>query len=237
MTEASTLPTYVLDDGIAVITMDDGKANAFGNDVLEALEGLLDRVEADGARALVLVGRAGKFSAGFNLKEMTAGVEAMRALVVRGARWWLRLYGLGVPTVAACTGHALAGGAITLMACDVSIGADVPAKIGLTEVAIGMPLPIFAIEFARERLTKTAFVPSTLHATVYDPAGAAEVGYLTRVVPMESLLDEAMAEARRLAEFRTGAYARTKTNARTAMIESCLAGLEADMASVDGPTA
>ncbi len=236
MTEASTLPTYELDDGIAVITMDDGKANAFGNDVLETLEGLLDRVEADGARALVLVGRDGKFSAGFNLKEMTAGVEAMRALVVRGAKWWLRLYGLGVPTVAACTGHALAGGAITLMACDVSIGADVPAKIGLTEVAIGMPLPVFAIEFARERLTKTSFVPSTLHATVYDPAGAAEVGYLDRVVPPESLLDEAMTEARRLAEFRTGAYARTKTNARTAMISACLAGLEADMASVDGPT-
>lgn len=235
MTDAAALPTYELHEGIAVITLDDGKANAFGNAVLEVLEGLLDRVEADGARGLVLVGREGRFSAGFDLKEMTDSVDGMRALVVRGARWWLRLYGVGVPTVAACTGHALAGGAITLMACDVRIGADVPAKVGLTEVAIGMPLPVFAIEFARERLTKKSFVASTLHATVYDPAGAAKVGYLDRVVPAESLVDEALAEARRLAEFRTGAYARTKTNARTAMIEACLAGLEADMASVDGP--
>lgn len=235
MTEASTLPSYLLNEGIAVITLDDGKANAFGDEVLEVLEGLLDRMEADGARALVLMGREGMFSAGFNLKEMTASVEGMQALVARGARWLLRLYGLGVPTVAACTGHALAAGAITLMACDVRLGADVPAKIGLTEVGIGMPLPIFAVEFARDRLTKSSFVASTLHATVYDPAGAAKVGYLDRVVPRESLLDEAMAEARRLAEFRTGAYARTKTNARNLMIEACLAGLEADIASVEGP--
>lgn len=232
----AALPTYSLDDGIAVITLDDGKANAFGDAVLEALEGLLDRVEADGARALVLIGRDGKFSAGFDLKEMTASVEGMRALVARGARWWLRLYGLGVPTVAACTGHALAGGAITLMACDVRIGADVPAKIGLTEVAIGMPLPIFAVEFARERLVREAFVPATLGATAYDAAGAAAVGYLDRVVPLDALVDEAMAEARRLAELRTGAYARTKTNARRGMIDACLAGVDADLATVEGPT-
>ena len=236
MSDASTLPTYRLDDGIAVITLDDGKANAFGDAVLAHLEGLLDQVEADGARALVLVGREGKFSAGFDLREMTAGVEQMRALVARGARWWLRLYGLGIPTVAAGTGHALAGGAITLMACDVRIGADVPCKIGLTEVAIGMPLPIFAIEFARDRLTRAAFGPATLGATAYDAAGAVEAGYLDRVVPAESLLDEAVAEARRLAEYRTGAYGRTKANARTPMIEACLAGVDADMASMDGPS-
>ncbi|HEX2574818.1 MAG TPA: crotonase/enoyl-CoA hydratase family protein [Aquihabitans sp.] len=235
MTEAPTLPTYRLDDGIAVITLDDGKANAFGDAVLEALEGLLDRVEADGARALVLVGREGRFSAGFDLKEMTAGVEAMRALVARGARWWLRLYGLGVPTVAACTGHALAGGAITLMACDVRVGADVPAKIGLTEVAIGMPLPAFAVAFARERLDVRAFTAATLQGTAYDPAGAVEVGYLDRVVPAADVEAEAMADARRLAELRTGAYARTKTTARRAMVEACLAELEDDLAGIDGP--
>lgn len=235
MTDASTLPTYRLDGNVAVITFDDGKANVFGDAVLECLEALLDRVEADGARALVLVGRPGRFSAGFDLKEMTAGVEAMQALVVRGARWWLRLYGLGVPTVAACTGHALAGGAITLMACDVRIGADIAAKIGLTEVAIGMALPVFAVEFARDRLTKEAFVAATLGGTAYDPASAAAVGYLDRVVPADAVVDEAMTEARRLTELRTGAYARTKVNARGPMIEACLAGVEADMATMDGP--
>jgi enoyl-CoA hydratase len=235
MTEA-TLPTYRLDGNLAVITLDDGKANVFSNAALEALEGHLDQVEADGARGLVIIGRPGRFSAGFDLSEMTTSVEGMRALVARGARWWLRVYGLGMPTVAACTGHALAGGAITLLSCDVRIGADVPAKIGLSEVSIGMPLPIFAVELARDRLDKAAFSRSTIGGTVYDAAGAVDAGYLDRVVPADDLVTEAMAEARRLAELRTAAYARTKTNARGAMIEACLAGLDADMSSVDAPT-
>lgn len=235
MVDPTVLPTYQLDDGIAVITLDDGKANAFGTVVLEELESLLDRAEEDAARALVIMGREGRFSAGFDLKEMTGSVEAMRALVVRGARWWLRLYGLGIPTVSACTGHALAGGALTLLASDVRVGADVPAKIGLTEVSIGMALPIFAVELARERITKKSFQPATMQGLVYDPVGAAKVGYLDRVVPAESLLHEAMAEARRLAELSTVAYARTKTNARGPMIQACLAGVEADMATMGGP--
>ena len=232
----SPLPTWTLDDGVAVITLDDGKANVFSDAVVARLETILDEIEASEARSLVLLGRPGKFSAGFDLSEMTAGVEVMRALVARGARWWARLYGLGLPTVAACTGHALAGGAITLLSCDVRIGADVPAKIGLSEVAIGMPLPKFAVELARERLTKASFTLSTIGGTVYDPAGAAAVGYLDRVVDADQLLPEALAEARRLGELRTSAFARTTTNARGALIAQILAELDADMASVDAPT-
>jgi enoyl-CoA hydratase len=236
MPDSSTLPTYRLDDGVAVVALDDGKANAFSNAVLGSLEDILDQVEADGARALVLVGRPGRFSAGFDLAEMTAGAEEMRALVARGARWWLRLYQLPVPTVAACTGHALAGGAITLLACDVRLGADLPARIGLSEVSIGMPLPVFAVEFARDRLVPPAFTAATMGAMVYDPATAALVGYLDRVVPSETLVAEAMTEARRLAELRTGAYARTKRAARGAMVTACEDSLEADLAGIDGPS-
>ena len=230
------LPTLAVEDGVAVITLDDGKANVFSDAVVARLEDLLDEVEAGPARSLVLVGRPGKFSAGFDLGEMTASLEGMRALVSRGARWWARLYGFGLPTVAACTGHALAGGAITLLACDVRIGADLPAKIGLSEVAIGMPLPKFAVELARDRLTKASFTMSTMGATVYDPAGAASVGYLDRVVPEDELLAEALETARALGALSTGAFARTKTNVRGAVIAQVLAELDADMASVDGPS-
>jgi len=233
MADTAPLPTYRVDDGIATITFDDGKANVFSDAVLAHLEGLLDRVEADGARALVIAGRPGRFSAGFDLAEMTAGTETMRALVARGARWWLRVYGLGIPTVAACTGHALAGGAITLLVCDVRVGPDIAAKIGLNEVAIGMSLPVFAVELARDRLVKTAFTAATMGASVYDPAGAARVGYLDQVVPADQVIDTAAAEARRLAAMRTGAYARTKLTARAAMIEATLAGIDADLASVE----
>ena len=229
--DGPTLPTYRLDDGVAVITLDDGKANVFSTAAVAHLEGLLDQVEADGARALVLAGRPGRFSAGFDLGEMTASADGARALVGRGGRWWLRLYGLGMPTVAACTGHALAGGAITLLSCDVRLGADAPAKIGLSEVSIGMPLPSFAVELARDRLAKSAFVAATLGGQVFDPAGAAEVGYLDRVVPPDDLLAEAMAEARRLGAFRTGAYAATKTNARRALIEVVGPAIDDDLAT------
>lgn len=231
-------PTYwITDDQIAVVTLDDGKANAMSTAVVHGLDATLDRAKSDAARALVITGRPGKFSAGFNLDEMTASLESMRALVGLGARWMLRLYGYGMPTVAAGTGHALAGGALTLLSCDVRLGADLPAKIGLSEVAIGMPLPKFAVELARDRLVREAFGPATIGAQIYDPAGAAQVGYLDRVVPEADLLDAAMAEARRLAELRTGAYAVTKTNARGAMIEACLAELDADLAGIDGPDA
>lgn len=228
------LPTYRLDGNVAVITMDDGKANVFSNAALEVLEGLLDRVAADEARALVLVGRPGKFSAGFDLAEMTSSVEGMRALVVRGCRWWMRLYGLGVPTVAACTGHALAGGAITLLSSDVRLGADVPSKIGLNEVAIGMTLPIFAVELARDRIAP-AHLLKAVTGQVYDAQGALAVGFLDRVVAEEALLEEALAEARSLAERNTTAFGGTKTNLRGEMIERCLAGVEADMARMAGP--
>jgi len=234
MTDAP-LPTYRLDDNVAVITLDDGKANVFSSAAIAHVDSLLDRAEADGARALVIAGRPGRFSAGFNLEEMTASAESMRSLVVDGARWLCRLYGLGMPTVAACTGHALAAGALTLLACDRRIAADVPAKIGLNEVAIGMTLPVFAVELARDRLLKTAFSAATMGGQIYDVAGAAAVGYVDEVVDADDLLAAALADAHRLAQLRTGAYGATKQNARGEMIERLLAGLEHDMATVDIP--
>ena len=237
MSDSSTspLPTYRREGDVAVVTLDDGKANVISTAVIDALHGHLDRLESEGARALVLVGRPGRFSAGFDLSEMTAGVESMRALGVHGARWLMRLYGLGVPTVAACTGHALAAGALTLLSCDVRVGADVPAKIGLNEVAIGMALPKFAVELARERVPHHELGAATLGARIYDPAGAVAAGYLDRVVPETELLGTALAEAERLAGLRTGAYALTKLNLRQAMIADQLATVQADLDSVGMP--
>lgn len=231
-----TLPTYRFDDGIAVVTLDDGKANAFSTATLVSLEGHLDHAVADGAQALVLVGRPGRFSAGFALDEMTGNVVDMRALVVRGARFWLRLYGLGIPTVAACTGHALAGGALTLLSCDLRLAADGPAKIGLSEVAIGLTLPKFAFALAEDRLTRPALTAATIGAQVYDPAGAAGVGYIDRIVAPDDLLATAVDEARRLGQLDTAAYAGTKANARADLIERELARVVEDMETLELPS-
>ncbi len=227
-------PTYRLIDGVAVVTLDDGKANAISGTLLEGLHEALDRAEEE-ARAVVIVGREGRFSAGFDLAAMTASAESMRTLVVDGARLLMRLYGLALPTVAACTGHALAAGALVLLSADHRVGADGSFKIGLNEVSIGMALPMFAVELARERLTPTLFGPATLHSRIYEPGQAVSAGYLDRVVPAEEVLDTALADAQRLAELRTGAYARTKLVARQGVISRIITTLDADMATVAGP--
>lgn len=235
MTDAPGLPTFELDDGVAVITLDDGKANAITHDVLDRLSALLDWALADEVRVVVIAGREGRFSAGFDLATMTSGEHAVRALVKHGAEFYMKLYGFPLPTVAACTGHALAGGAILLLSIDQRVGADGPAKIGLNEVAIGMGLPIFAVELARDRLSPTQLGAATMAAHIYDPASAVEAGYLDRVVPAESVIAEAIADARHLAQLRTGAYSLTKRLARQRSIDHILATLDADMASLTGP--
>lgn len=228
--------TTIGQDGVAVVRLDDGKANAVSHALIDHVHAALDAAERD-ARAVCLVGRPGRFSAGFDLSVMTAGPDSTRALVRAGGELLMRIYGLGLPTVAAVTGHALAAGALLVLACDTRIGADVPAKIGLNETAIGMGLPRYGVELARDRLTSAAFTAAVLQATIYDPGDAVTAGYLDRVVPETDLYDVSVAEAARLGAFRTGAYALTKSQMRSATIAEVMAGLDADMAGMVPPSA
>lgn len=226
--------SYSLDGDIATISLDDGKANALSPAVVAGVATALARAESE-ARAAVLHGRPGRFSAGFDLSVMTAGVEPMRALVSDGAGLLLRLFTSPLPIVVACTGHALAAGALVLLAGDRRIGAEGDFKIGLNEVAIGMVLPLFAIELAAYRLAPTHLDAATAHATVYDPQGALTAGYLDRVVSPDALLDEAAAEATRLAALRSGAFAETKARLHEATATRIRATLGADMAGLASP--
>jgi enoyl-CoA hydratase/carnithine racemase len=229
--------TTTIEDGVAVLRFDDGKVNALSLAVIDAFEAALDRAEAE-ARAVCIVGREGKLSAGFDLSIMTGRRDAARELVTRGGELLVRLYLHPQPVVVAVTGHALAAGALLVLACDVRIGADVPAKIGLNETSIGMPLPLFATELARDRLSRTALVRATLGAEIYDPEGAVRVGYLDRVVPADRVVDEAVAEANRLSVFHAGAYARTKEVRRRATVDRVRARSATDLAlfNVEAPT-
>lgn len=229
-------PTYELVDGVALITLDDGKANAISADVVTGLHAALDRAEAE-ARAVVITGRPGRFSAGFDLATMTGSAEGMRDLVSSGARFMMRLYGFGLPTVAACTGHALAAGALILLCCDTRIGAEGSFKIGLNEVAIGMPLPVFAVELARDRLAPKRLVAATVQAQIHSPEEAVAIGFLDELAAADELMATALAEASRLGELKTGAYARTKQTVRGQNIEHILASLDEDMAGTDTPGA
>ncbi|HEY2776248.1 MAG TPA: crotonase/enoyl-CoA hydratase family protein [Candidatus Binatia bacterium] len=218
-----------IDEGIATVAVDDGKANALSMNVLDGLEAALDRAEREQAAAIVMHGRAGRFSAGFDLTVMMGGARERRVLVEKGARLFLRMADFARPIVVACTGHALAAGAVWLTSVDWRIGADIDAKIGLNEVAIGLPLPVFALELARERLSKRHFLAATVHARIYSPRDAVDAGYLDDVVPASELLAAARSKAAALGALKEPAYSLTKRSALRATLRHIRDTLEEDM--------
>jgi enoyl-CoA hydratase len=226
--------SFEQDGSVVVIELDDGKANAITLDVLAGIDDGLAKARKSGASAVLLTGRPGRFSAGFDLSVMTSGEDQMRELVTGGAELLMQMFTYPMPVICACTGHALAMGSLLLLAADVRIGAAGDFKVGLNEVAIGMGLPVFAVELARYRLTPPGFNAALL-GEVFGPEDAAAAGYLDRVVPAEEVIEAASATARRLGELRTGAVAHSKQHARSAIAAMILSTLQADMSSLSGP--
>ena len=216
--------SYSLHDKVAVIGLDDGKANAVGHGFVDAMTEGLDRAEKEAA-AVVLTGREGVFSAGFDLKEMAKGAKEQAALVNRGAAMLLRLFSFPQPVVAASAGHAIAAGALVLLAADTRLGAAGDFKYGLNETAIGMSLPPFGMEMAKCRLSKRYQTQAIIQAQLFDPQAAQQVGYLDQVVAAEALKATALQQAAELAELPNEAYANTKLDARQAFIERISASL------------
>lgn len=215
---------FAIQDSVAVLTMDDGKANVVGHALIDAMDAALDAAEAD-AQAIVLAGRAGMFSGGFDLKEIQKGPAESTALVGRGAKLLLRLFRHPQPVVAAATGHGIAAGAFLLLASDTRLGAEGAFKYGLNETAIGMSLPVFGIQLASARLAQKALTAAVTQSTIYNSAQACEVGFLDRLVAPDELLATAIAEAARLGEFETRAYRDNKVSWRAPYI----AAIEASM--------
>lgn len=228
--------SYTLEGKTAVVRMDDGKANALSSDMIDALLEAITRAEGE-ASSLVLTGRKDKFCAGFDLKVMMSGPENAKALLRRGSNLLMRLYGCRVPLVIACTGHALAGGALVLLTADTRIGTEGAYRIGLNEVAIGMPVPVLAMELARDRLDPRELGKATLLATIYDPSEAARVGYLDRALPEADVLGAALEEAKKLEALAPAAFAATKDRLRGRTIAHVNDTLEADMQALLMPVA
>jgi enoyl-CoA hydratase len=199
-------------DGVLVVHLDDGKANALSFDMIAAIHTAIDEAEGDDdIRAMVLHGRPGKFSAGFDLGVMFGDdMSAIINLVADGGALVRRLYGSSVPVVAASTGHALAAGALLLLGCDVRVGSDVEAKVGLNEVAIKMVLPDWALTIAVDRLSKRHLQRALANARITAPRDAVDVGFLDEVVADGDELERAVAVASELAAtLDPSAYVRT----------------------------
>ncbi len=214
----SELVSYSFSDGIARLGLDNGKANALSPEVFEALNAALDRAEQDRA-VVVISGKPGIFSGGYDLKVMTASPEAAKGLVSIGSSLSRRLLAHPYPVVAVCTGHAIAKGAFLLLSCDYRIGVQGPFKIGLNEVAIGMTMHHAGIELARARLTNSAFNRSVINAEMFSPEQAVEAGFLDRAVPAEELEAEAMAIASQLTQLNMTAHRKTKLKAHKGLLE------------------
>lgn len=234
MPEAPPPVTCTIDDGVAILRIDDGKVNVLGQRVLELLGAGLDQAR-DEARSVAIVGREGRFSAGFDLVEMGAGIDRTRALVASGGRMLMRIFGHPQPVVAAVTGHALAAGALLVLACDTRVGSEGSAKIGLNETAIGMGLPEYGIQLARARLSPAHLTRAAVQAEIYDPVGALEAGYLDRVVPAADCEPVTVGEARRLGELPAAAYRHTKLALRHGIIDGVLANIEHDVSTLITP--
>lgn len=221
--------TYGLDGSIATIVMNDGKANVMSKDMLHALDEALDRAEADRA-VVVLTGRPGMFSGGYDLKMFNRGREEVVATLRAGGNLVTRLLGFPRPVVVACTGHAVAQGAFTLIAGDVRIGAAGAFKIGLNEVAIGLTIPHYAVELARCRLSAPAFNYATTTGFFYAPDEARAAGFLDQVVDASDVVSVAMEQAQRLASIDLNAHAGTKQRVRGHALASMREGIEREFA-------
>ena len=220
------IATYELLDHVAMVTLDDGKANAFSPAMIACVNGLLDRAE-DEAKAVVLTGRAGIFSGGFDLRVIRGDdPEAARHMSLGGARLMMRLYGLPLPLVIAASGHAIALGAFCLLTADYRIGTAGDFRIGLNETAIGMSLPPFGLMLATERLSKRYVTRAAIAATMFSPEEAQEAGFLDDVVAADELRDAALAAARGSLDLDGSAYAAVKQGLRGDSIEAVLAGLD-----------
>ncbi|HEX4906620.1 MAG TPA: crotonase/enoyl-CoA hydratase family protein [Acidimicrobiales bacterium] len=212
-----------IEDGVAVVTLDDGKMNAVSHDVVDGLHAALDTALAE-AGAVCIRGNGRALSAGFDLKVMGGGdLDAVVKLVNAGGELLMRLFVHPQPTVVAVNGHALAAGALLVLACDTRIASSGAAKIGLNETAIGMALPEFAYELAAARLSKRYLTRAAVQAEIFDPDGAVAAGYLDRLE--DDCVAAAMAEARALAQLPVAAYAGTKRSLRQPMVDRVLANL------------
>ncbi|MEH6582752.1 MAG: crotonase/enoyl-CoA hydratase family protein [Halioglobus sp.] len=209
---------YELNENVAVLTFDDGKANVVSHDFIDGMNEGLDRAEKE-AGAVVIQGRAGMFSGGFDLEEFKKGQEATIALVSRGFEMLTRLYAHPQPLLVACTGHAVAAGAFMLLTADNRVGVEGNFKVTLPETAIGMIFPPVLRELVDSRISNRHKTRVLVQSSVYDPAGAVDAGFLDEVVPADELLEHVIALAKKLTQLPVKMYAQNKRDLRAVSLE------------------
>jgi enoyl-CoA hydratase len=236
--------TYSLTDAavegsapVAHLHLDDGKANALNAASIDSLVGAVEQAAVDAAGALVIWGRPGCFSGGIDLKVLRRDdVGSRLSELSRIASGLLALWTAPIPTVAAVTGHAIAGGAVLAMACDRRVAIDNPTfRIGLNETALGMVLPTWALVIARAAIRPDRVTDTMLLGSIYPPGEAAGTGIVERAVPADAFEATVTAAATAAAGLPTAAYAGTKRQLRGSDAARAEGEIEREMGSFRGP--
>ena len=220
----SSLVSVTIESGIATIAMDDGKANVLSHAMWDELEAAFDQAET--AKAIVVLkGREGIFSGGFDLKEMGKGVEHALLLTSRGSKMARRILSFSTPVIAISTGHCIAMGAFLMLACDYRIGASGDFKVGLNETIIGMTMHNFGIELARYRLPLNYFNRCVINAEIWSPEDAMPAGFYDRIAPVADLDQAALMAANMFGQLNMAAFKGTKNKSRKgvlALLDQCI---------------
>jgi enoyl-CoA hydratase len=225
------LLSYDLTEGVARITMDDGKVNALSPAMFAQLNAAFDRAEADEAIA-VFRGRQGVFSGGFDLKVLSAGGSEARTMVQAGFELAARLLDFPMPVLTVAPGHVVAMGAFLMMASDYRLGASGPFRITCNEVKIGLTMPRTAIELCRPRLTPASFYRAMTLSEVFSPQEAVAAGFLDRTVPPARLDETADDIVAALKELDLEAYQQTKQRVRGSVSQAVKDAIESDARSL-----
>ena len=220
--------TYTSEENYAILTINNGKANAISSEVVEGLNAGLDKAEQEN-KVVVLTGKAGIFSGGFDLKVMTKSPEAAKELVTKGSRLSLRMLSFPQPIIIACSGHAIAKGAFLLLSADYRIGVEGDFKIGLNEVMIGMTMHNAGIAIAKARLSEVYLNRSVNNAEIYSSKQAIAAGFLDIIVSEDHLLPTAIKVAEMSSKLNKKAHAETKLKVRKVHLEALESAIELDL--------
>ena len=206
-------------EDIAIVEFDDGNKNVVNHAVLDELEAVWEQAES-AAGAILFKGREGSFCAGYDIKVMTgADREAANRLGNRGRGIAERIFVSPRPVVGLAQGHAFTIGLVWLAGCDVRFGESGPFQMGMTEVALGVPLRGWSLAALRNRVRTDHQVAALLHSTRYTPEGALEAGFFDHLLPAGEGFKAALAKAGELAKLPADAYRRTKRALRQPVLD------------------
>jgi enoyl-CoA hydratase len=222
--------SYQSKENYAIITINNGKANAISHEVVAGLHASLDKAEQDD-KIVILTGTAGIFSGGFDLKVMTKSPESALDLVTKGSKLSLRMLSFPKPIIIACNGHAIAKGAFLLLSCDYRIGVEGDFKIGLNEVMIGMTMHHAGIAIAKSRLSELYLNRSVNNAEIFNTQDAIKAGFLDVIVPEDHLIPTAIKVAEMFTKLNSKAHAATKLKVRKSHLEALEKGIALDLKS------